>query len=219
MNIRDAFEIGESFFTMNAKLQQKKNRVRKELAQKGILGRDGFNNFDKYKYFSEAQYKLLFTELLSKNDLELKVDEVENMPYSGTEKMPFGRVITLEFTLIDTETGFFETSKVSGEGADKGDKGGYKAYTGALKYYLANTFMVATGDDPEKDEEKPKETPKKLATAKQIEALKAAYPGDSIKKLLEWAKVEKVEDLPMEVASGVLKRVEEKKNARTNTEG
>ena len=61
--------------------------------------------------------------------------------------------------------------------------------------------------------------PQKLATAKQVEALKAAYPGDSIKKLLEWAKVEKVEDLPMEVASGVLKRVEEKKNARTNTEG
>jgi len=211
MNIREAFEIGDAYFTQNAKLQQKKNKVRKELAQKGILGRDGFNNFDKYKYFSEAQYKLLFTELLSKNDLELKVDEVTNIPYPGTEKMPFGRVITLEFTLIDAETGFYETSKVSGEGADKGDKGGYKAYTGALKYYLANTFMVATGDDPEKDEEKPKEAPKKLITPRQIEIISAAYTGENLAKLLAWAKIEKLADMTTDVASGIIKIIEEKK--------
>lgn len=36
-----------------------------------------------------------------------------------------------------------------GEGADTGDKGVYKSYTGALKFFYMKWFMVATGDDPE----------------------------------------------------------------------
>jgi hypothetical protein len=38
-----------------------------------------------------------------------------------------------------------------GYGDDTGDKGYYKAETGAVKYFLMKTFMVATGDDPEGD--------------------------------------------------------------------
>ena len=44
---------------------------------------------------------------------------------------------------------------------DKGDKAGYKANTGAIKYYLANTFMVATGDDPETETPEGEKTPPK----------------------------------------------------------
>ena len=40
---------------------------------------------------------------------------------------------------------------IYGEGIDKGDKALYKAYTGAIKYYLANTFLIATGNEPEND--------------------------------------------------------------------
>ena len=60
------------YFKMNAKLQQKKNKLRKALKEKGVLERKGKNTYDDYKYFSEAQYKELFTELLADNDLELK---------------------------------------------------------------------------------------------------------------------------------------------------
>ena len=42
---------------LNAKLQQKKNALRKALKDKGILPKAGVNEFDRYKYFSEAQYK------------------------------------------------------------------------------------------------------------------------------------------------------------------
>ena len=55
----------------------------------------------------------------------------------------------VEYTLMDTATEFGETTVITAEGMDKGDKAGFKAYTGSLKYYLANTFLVATGDDPE----------------------------------------------------------------------
>ena len=38
---------------------------------------------------------------------------------------------------------------MAGEGADPGDKAPYKALTGALKYALLQSFLLATGDDPE----------------------------------------------------------------------
>lgn len=136
---------------LNAKLQTKKNKLRKALAEKGRLGKDRENTYDKYTYFSEAGYKELFTELFSAHGLELSTTEVETIEIQGTNNMPFGRKTTLEFILTDIDTGFCETSRFSGEGMDRGDKAIYKAYTGALKYYFASTFNVATGDDPEKE--------------------------------------------------------------------
>ena len=55
----------KDWLQLNAKLQLKKNLVRRMLKEKGILPKDKQNKFDNYKYFSEAQYKLLFTELFS----------------------------------------------------------------------------------------------------------------------------------------------------------
>jgi hypothetical protein len=40
-------------------------------------------------------------------------------------------------------------AKVAGQGLDSGDKAPYKAMTGALKYALLQSFLLATGDDPE----------------------------------------------------------------------
>lgn len=135
---------------LNAQLQQKKNAVRAELKERGVLKREGVNNFDKYKYFSEAQYKMLFTELFAQTGLELKFNEIEyGLFETGSEKQGNGRMPKIEYTLMDTATGFGETTVITAEGMDKGDKAGFKAYTGSLKYYLANTFLVATGDDPE----------------------------------------------------------------------
>ena len=146
----------DKFLELNSKLQTKKNEAIKILNEKGILKKEGKNEFDKYSYFSEAQYKQLVNELFSKTNLSLKFNEIEYTTFEGTEKQSNGRMPKLEFELMDCETGFFETTVITGEGIDKGDKAGYKAYTGALKYYLANTFMVATGDDPEKESPKAK---------------------------------------------------------------
>lgn len=145
------YELDEKILELNAKLQTKKSNLRKALSKKGKIGKDKKNTYDKYTYFSEAGYKELFTELFSSNGLELSTTEIETIEIQGTNNMPFGRRVTLEFTLTDIETGYCETSRFSGEGMDKGDKAIYKAYTGALKYYFASTFNVATGDDPEKD--------------------------------------------------------------------
>lgn len=133
----------------NASLQKKKNAIRKELKERGVLKRGGKNDYDNYKYFSESQYKTLFTDLFATHGLDLKFNEIAYDTFEGTAKQANGRMPKLVFSLIDIDTGFYEETTITGEGMDKGDKAGYKAYTGALKYYLANTFLVATGDDPE----------------------------------------------------------------------
>lgn len=199
----------ETWLSMNAQLQQKKNALRKLLKEKGILKKGATNTYDKYNYFSEAQYKELFTELFSQCNLELKFDEIEYETFTGSEKQSNGRMPKLLFTLFDCETGFFETTTITGEGIDKGDKAGYKAYTGALKYYLANTFMVATGDDPEKDspDAKMDDKSERKATQKQIEILAKVYTGENLVKLLEVNNIEKLEDISMKKASDLIRRM------------
>ena len=199
----------KTWLELNAKLQAKKNALRKDLKSKGILKKGGSNDYDHYTYFSEAQYKELFTELFSKNNLELKFSELEYNTFEGSGKNCNGRMTRLEFTLIDVETGFFETTVITGEGMDKGDKAGYKAYTGAVKYYLADTFLVATGDDPEKESptENMNTKTERKATAKQIEVLKKIYTGDNLTKLLNANHISKIEDLSMETASDIITKI------------
>ena len=196
----------EKWLSLNAKLQQKKQNVRRALKEKGVLQKGGENTFDRYKYFSEAQYKALFTALLADNDLELKFSELDYQTFQGPEKQANGRMPRLEFSLFDCETGFFETTVITGEGIDKGDKAGYKAYTGALKYFLADTFMVATGDDPEREspDARMNDIVETKATAKQVELLSKYYTGDNLVKLLQANGIERIEDIPAKKASSLL---------------
>ena len=199
----------KTWLELNAKLQKKKNALRKDLKSKGILKKGGQNDYDHYSYFSEAQYKELFTELFSKNNLELKFSEIEYNTFEGSGKNCNGRMTRLEFTLIDVETGFFETTIITGEGMDKGDKAGYKAYTGAVKYYLADTFLVATGDDAEKEslEENMNTKSERKASPKQIELLQKYYTGENLEKLLQVNNISKIEDLPMQKASDIISKL------------
>ena len=210
---------------LNAKLQQKKNALRKELKEKGILKKDKTNDFDHYNYFSEAGYKDLFTELFSKHGLEIKFDEIEyGMFETNSEKQPNGRLPKIEFRLFDIETGFFESTTITGEAIDKGDKAGYKAYTGALKYYLADTFMVATGDDPEIESPDAKGNSKtdrkttqkgnndsKKASPKQVEILEKNYTGENLEKILQANGVERLEDISMVKASELIGKIYDKR--------
>ncbi len=222
----DKLEVKE-WLEYNAKLQKKKNALRKLLKEKGILKKGGNNDFDNYQYFSEAQYKELFTELFSACDLELKFDELEYETFEGTEKQANGRMPKLLFRLFDCETGFYEDTHITGEGIDKGDKAGYKAYTGALKYYLADTFMVATGDDPEKESPDNKMNTKKGKTTtkattggkisiKQKEILLKTYTGDNLTKLLEVNGIKTIDELPVEKASELISKIFEKKEQKAN---
>lgn len=198
----------EDWLKYNAKLQQKKQALRADLKERGVLKKGAKNDFDHYSYFSEAQYKQLFTELFSKHGLEMKFNEIEYSTFEGSEKQANGRMPKLVFTLFDTETGFFEETTITGEGIDKGDKAGYKAYTGALKYFLADTFMVATGDDPEKESPTQKMNTKteRKASPKQVELLAKLLKGDQLANVLSYYKIRDIADLSMTQASALISR-------------
>lgn len=204
-----------------SKLQKKKNEIRKELHERGKLTNGEVNEYDNYQYFSEAQYKELFTELFSKYKIELVIDEIDYGTFEGTDKQPFGRTVTLACTLIDVETGYAETSRHTGEGLDRGDKAGYKATTGALKRFLSSTFLVATQDDPEReDETKPmtrtekyqKKAPSKTTnkiTPKQREMIVNIFSKevDKLKEILtKDYKVKKVDELNIVQADEIIKK-------------
>ena len=100
----------------------------------------------------------------------------------------------------------------SGIAFDKGDKALYKAKTGALKYFFATTFLVATKDDPERaDEETPKRnnnTYKKQQniTDGQKTTIKKLYENDveELKKVLSNLKKKKIDELTLKEASDII---------------
>ena len=89
---------------------------------------------------------------------------------------------------------------------DKGDKALYKAKTGALKYFLADNFMVATGDDPETEspdaEGNPKAEP--LATQKQIEMIVGKYTEEQIQAMLGRMHHKSINEITLEEASRMI---------------
>ncbi len=81
------------------------------------------------------------------------VPRLESIAYeparsNGAEAARAAQVV-MAYTFTDVETGEEITTKVAGQGLDAGDKAPYKAMTGALKYALLQSFLLATGDDPE----------------------------------------------------------------------
>lgn len=193
---------------LNAKLQKKKNELRTELAEKGFFKKSGTNEFDKYSYFTEAQYKDLFNKMFSKHSLELTSSVIDVIEFTGTQKMPFGRRVKVEFTLHDTETGFSENSIAFGEGNDKGDKALYKALTGALKYYYANTFTIPTGDDAEKETG---DGIPAFATEDDIAIIESVYKKHGkFDELLLKNNINDIRKMPYDTAVEIVKKLREK---------
>ena len=114
----------------------------------GYVQKDGKNEFHGYKYASEANLIAALRPALIDAGLVLipSVTSVTQDEYGNTHVM-------MNFTLMDDE-GYTFTFSGAGSGNDRnkngvGDKGIYKAITGATKYALMKTFLLETGDDPE----------------------------------------------------------------------
>ncbi len=93
-----------------------------------------------------------------------------------------------------------------GEGMDSGDKATNKAMSIAFKYACFQVFCIPTEEmvDPDAECHEVKEKKDLKATAKQIELLHKLVPDDGWAKMLEWAGVEKVEDMTAQKASEII---------------
>jgi len=123
-------------------LYEKMHKVMSELS---FISKDKRNDFHKYNYASEFAIKSAVHEQLVKHGLLFHI--------SVLEYVRNGNIIDIKFTysFTDTLTGTKIEGTFIGSGEDKGDKGTYKAITGAIKYILTSTFLIPTGDDPEED--------------------------------------------------------------------
>ena len=130
-----------------SKLAEVMKRVR-------YIQKTGVNDFHRYKYATEADVNEHVREVLA----ELNVVMIPNVvSHSVREhinakgKTEYIVTVGVDFTFFDGETGETITFRTYGAGQDAGDKGTYKAVTGAQKYALMKAFMIPTGDDPEGD--------------------------------------------------------------------
>jgi predicted nucleic acid-binding Zn-ribbon protein len=114
----------------------------------------GFNDFHRYKYATEADVNEQVREVLAELNV-IMIPNVKNHSYrehiNKNGKVEYIVTVEVEFTFYDGDTGETISFTTFGEGQDSGDKGTYKAITGAQKYALMKAFMIPTGDDPEGD--------------------------------------------------------------------
>ena len=120
-------------------------KILKIMEELTYLKKDGSNTFHKYNYVTEAKISKAFRDKF----IEHKIILVPSARLNGTEN----GITNLDMTMaiIDIESGEKIEVPWAGQGADKGDKGMYKAFTGGIKYFLMKLFMLPTGDDPEVD--------------------------------------------------------------------
>ncbi len=117
------------------------------MGEVGYVEKRGWNDFQKYKYVTEADLIEAVRGKLTERGV-LLLPKASSITENGQLVH-----VHMQFLFVDSETGErFETAWI-GSGSDKGDKALYKAYTGAVKYFLMKTFLIPTGDDPEADTE------------------------------------------------------------------
>lgn len=118
------------------------------------IQKTGFNKFHKYAYATESDVAERVREELAERNI-MMIPSVTNSETREhiTAKGNREYIVTvhMEFTFMDGDTGETISFNTVGEGQDAGDKGSYKAMTGAQKYALMKVFMIPTGDDPEAD--------------------------------------------------------------------
>lgn len=125
------------------------------LGEVGYIQKKGFNSFHKYKYVTEQDLVEAVRAKLSERNIVLipsVVDVAERPVKTAKGADSCVTTVTVEFTFCDGDTGQTHTARWAGAGDDPADKGIYKAYTGAMKYFLMKSFLIPTGDDPEADE-------------------------------------------------------------------
>ncbi len=134
-------------------------------AEIGVVQKSGYNSFHKYKYVTEADIVAEVRQKMAKRHLAL-------FPSAGPVHLAGDTAFyTVAFTIVDGESGEREAFAIPCAGQDKGDKGPYKAMTGAMKYALCKLFQIETGDDPELEndaEKTPSPDKKKPATPQKM---------------------------------------------------
>jgi len=112
------------------------------------IKKTGENSYHGYSYLTEKD----LVEKIRKPLIDENVMIFTSSEEVETQKNDNITRVRTEHTFVCGDTGATVTVQSRGQGQDDQDKGGYKAITGSMKYFLYKTFLVPAGDDPEQDQ-------------------------------------------------------------------
>jgi len=124
------------------------------MVEVGYVKKNGYNSFHRYNYVTEADLVDAVRVKLAERNVVLIPSVIgidERGVTSDKGKASTVTTVRVAFTFCDGDSGAMHKAEWAGSGDDPADKGLYKAYTGAVKYFLMKSFLIPTGDDPEGD--------------------------------------------------------------------
>jgi hypothetical protein len=180
--------VVEETQTPEAAILSALNAVMQEAA---YVQKTGENDFHGYRYATEADVLERLRPAMVKHGLILipSVQQVSAPDGNGNT------TVTVHYTLAHVSGAVWPQPIIAaGCGNDRsknggiGDKGLYKALTGANKYLLFKLFQIETGDDPEKSEgDRNREAGEKAARQFYVEGGKIAISkADNVTDLKAW---------------------------------
>jgi hypothetical protein len=186
-------------------LRQKLAVVRRRIA---YVQKRGHNPRFNYNYVTAADIVGAVGDILAELGvvvvprLESIAHEAMRPSGGGTEHVTH---VVMSYSFVDVDTAEEITVKTAGEGLDSGDKAPYKAMTGALKYALLQSFLLATGDDPEEERNTPanpsspihESHSERLITAKQVRKLGQLIDdtGTELERVVAYYKLASLEEM------------------------
>lgn len=122
---------------------------------KGQYAYKAVSDLDVVLAVKDAETKFKLVSIPVRQEM-IKSEIVKSMKDNGNESINYVDIIKMTLRIIDLESpkDFIEIESF-GRGLDTADKGFGKASTYARKYALLNAYKIATGEDPDKDKEKP----------------------------------------------------------------
>ena len=127
------------------------------MASVGSVAKGSTNTFHKYSYASDADLLFAIQPEMATHGLHWRPVWIQREHIEVSGKNKYVTRIDAVFRLHHT-SGEWMDYAMAGEGADAADKGVYKALTGTYKYLQRQAFAIPTGDNPEKDRRKPRES-------------------------------------------------------------
>lgn len=133
----------------------------------GHIQKTGKNKEQNYSYATDEEIMRAVQRAFFKVGIAFlsSCEGIEKEPLYSTRSgnTMYLYTVKMKYTLADPDTGYTWDLSGVGQGTDTGDKGVYKAITGATKYALLKTLLLPTGDDPEKDDPNAKENERATA--------------------------------------------------------
>lgn len=182
----------------------KKIQIVKQRILEANLKKSGENKFAGFKYYELADFTPAIINLCNEVGLFTKVtfdNEIAKLIIINSDKPDQREEYTSPMRTLELK-GCNQIQAL----------GGVETYS--RRYLYMSAFDIIENDMFDgKSGDTTSSEPRKLtkATPKQVELLLKYYQGDNLAKLLEVNQISKIEDLPVQKASEIIKKINEKK--------